>query len=628
VQTSFLRQFAPQSLHLLFQPKDTGNPGFDFNNHLELYANRRADATDSHGTKFRLCTGNLTRIDLESTLLLGGRVLGRVEIDLGAVDDQEQQYKILAVPYAQKQLGNIDNAVEFVRVIKQAVSAGVEADPRTLQIWASYGYNEITSRYAEVLRNNPTLAQRAKTSPSDAATLAEFKATIIQDVLTEIAVIGMELTAITTTNEDRLLDEPEEVELFSTRDQKLTRPEIEDLRELRYEMAFDHDTAGPFAAELKAICAKISPAHSSGFVNDEETQFQNYLAETFEAGGVSQENLQDIQESHERVTEQYSEGGVVSLHMSDGEKFVVDGTLEEDVNEDYLPQEAKQIASDIRHLFTEGEDMATIDEFIELALNRIYGDPTNKADRTNRTMRAVTTVASQRSPVEYTYRISVYPNREERAYVREVLDTLLESTQRDFIFRAMNRSTAFRGFHNAIAQATDVRSLITTIQDAYQARVTKNISVKMFTALDTLYKLRRAGFESTAIQVIRTVDGKERTFRPAVPVISLAKTIAVRDLRQLATKMHTLPAQERERVSRILRTERPEVYSRIVDGLLEMVAQATQGKKLYLKFAFYQDRKTGKPNEPHNMIHLLTGPDTAAIWEALKASGIQEPIAA
>ena len=39
--------------------------------------------------------------------------------------------------------------MEFVRVIKQAVSAGVAADPRSLQIWASWAYDEINNRYAK-----------------------------------------------------------------------------------------------------------------------------------------------------------------------------------------------------------------------------------------------------------------------------------------------------------------------------------------------------------------------------------------------------------------------------------------------------------------------------------------------
>jgi len=363
--------------------------------------------------------------------------------------------------------------------------------------------------------------------------------------------------------------------------------------------------------------------------------------------GTQEVGLEALLESHERVTEQYSEGGVVSLHMSDGERFVVDGTLEDDVTEDYLPQDAKVIASDIRHLFIDGEDMETLDGFIEFSLNRIYGDPSDKDARVTRTMRSVSTrleptrlradgTCHQSKPVgtrtalfEYTYRVSVYPNREERQYVREVLDILLEAMQRDFILRSMNRSAAFRAFHNAIAEASDVRALITTIQEAYQARLKHSISIKMFTALNTLYEVKRARFESTAVQVIKNVDGRERTFIPAIPVIAIARKIPTRELRTLATAMHTLPNQERERICRLLRDERPELYGRILNGLLAMIQSASQGKRMYLRFAFYQDRQTGRPNEAHNMIHLLTAADTATVWESLKASsGVAEPVAA
>jgi hypothetical protein len=102
---------------VLFHPKDTGNPNFDFTNHLQQFANRRIDsAIQSVRAGQRLqptYSGNLTRIDLESHQLIGGRVLGRVEIGLGSPDDDEHNYKILAVPYAEKQLGNNnDDAVE------------------------------------------------------------------------------------------------------------------------------------------------------------------------------------------------------------------------------------------------------------------------------------------------------------------------------------------------------------------------------------------------------------------------------------------------------------------------------------------------------------------------------------
>src|SRR5213078_1919855 len=110
-----------------------------------------------------------------------------------------------------------------------------------------------------------------------------------------------------STNEDRLLDEPNEVELFSNRDQQMTRQETEDLRELRWELAFNHDTSGPFASELKAICSKISPAHASGVVYNEESQFQSYLSDEA-ANGTGEEGLEALLDSHERVTEQYTEG--------------------------------------------------------------------------------------------------------------------------------------------------------------------------------------------------------------------------------------------------------------------------------------------------------------------------------
>ena len=640
MQTHLLQRYAPTSLHLLFHPKDTGNPNFDFTNHLQQFANRRINsdsALQSVREKLRLqpnYSGNLTRIDLESIQVIGGRILGRVEMDLGAADGDEQNYKILAVPYAEKQLANNnDDAVEFVRVIKAAVSAGVEADPRSLQIWASYGYDEIKRRYAEVLRNNAGIASRAATSEADATTLAEFKSTIIRDVLIELNALAMELTAITSSNEDRLLDEPEVYETLGIREQQLTPQQKKDLFELRYSELFQHHESGnAFTAELRAICNKLSPAHSSGLKYDEEAQFQAYLADS----GLREEGLEALQESHERVTEQYDEGGVVSLHMSDSEKFIVEGTLEEDVTIEYLPYGARDIALAIQGLFLDGvkvfssnPDDDTIDSYIEMALNRLYGDPADKNARVNRTVRRVTTVKSQRSLVEYTLTKSVYPNGEEREYCREILDILIESMQRDFVLRSINRSKTFRGFYNTIENAPDLRSLIEVIQDAYQARLAKTINVKMFTTLNTLYAVKRARLESTAVRVTKEVDGRVRTFIPAVPVIELAKRIPTRELRKLAVAMHTLPAQERERIARLIRINRPELYNAILDGLLRIVEDASQAKRMYLRFAFYQDRKTGRPNEPHNMIHLLTAADTAIVWKRLiECSGIAEPVAA
>ncbi len=631
MQTQFLKRFAPDSLYLLFHPADTGNPNYDLNTHLEKFANRFIN-DPKNNRKFY--SGNITRIDLESTQLIGGRVLGRVEIDLGSPDETEQQHKILSIPYALKQLNDLDNAKEFVRVIKHAVYAGVEPDPRSLQIWASWAYDEIKNRYAKVSRT---------TSP-DTQTLDELKATVIQQVLTELDAFARTLTAITATNEDRLFEEPKIVDRFP-REEKLSPAERRDLFEQRYEevMSID-DPLSPFASELRSVCSKISRAHASGIVYDDEAQFQSHLTSLADSGQYSDEHLDKLQDAHERVTEQYSEDGVVSLHMSDGERFVVDGTLEDDVNEEYLPSDARAIATELLTLFCDGEQLETIDRFIELSLNRLYGDPSDKDQRVSRTATAIRikpaptrrypdgtchpskSVRTRNWLFQYTYTVSIYRNREERQYVREVLDILLANMQRDFILRSMNRSGAFRAFHNRIANATDLRSLIEVIKDAYQARLRKVINIKMFTALNTLYGCKRANFESNAARITTERNGHLHTIIPAIPVIAMAKQIPVEDLPNLAITLHTLPAQEQERVRKIFRQERPHDYQQIVEDLTASIRTASQGKKMYFRFAFYVDRKTGRPNEAHNKIHLLTATDTALIWQQLKQStGVDQP---
>jgi hypothetical protein len=642
LQLHLLERYAPNSLQLLFHPKDTGNPHFDFTNHLQQYANQKIDA-DSAIASVRASqrlqptySGNLRRIDLESHQLVGGRVLGRVEIGLGSPDNDEQHYKILTVPYAEKHLGTNSDAVEFVRLIKAAVSAGVEPDPRSLQIWATWAYDEIKHRYARVLHDNPTLAKRAAISPAYAEPLAQFKRNIIRDVLTELNTLAMELIAITTTNEDRLLDEPEVYE-SSIRAQQLTPQERKDLFELRYSELFpDDEPANSFAAELRAICSKLSPAHASGTPHDDEAQFQSFLSDVYQSGKLDDDSLEALQTSHERVIEQWSEGGVVSLHMSDSEQFVVEGTLEEDVTFEYLPVEARSIALAIRQSFLAGAKVFsndpkddTIDSYIETALDRLYGDPADKRARVNRTVRRVTTIAGQRSPVEYTLTKTVYPNADEREYCRAILDILIEGMQRDFILRTINRSKLFRTFYNAIDNASDGRSLKAIIQDAYQARLAHAINIKMFTTLNTLYTVKRARLESTLLRLTNDGDGRVRTLIPAVPVIELARTIPTKELRTLAIAMHTLPHQEPEKISRFLQANRPALYTAILTGLLKIVADASQRKRMYLRFAFYKNPQTGRPNEPHNMIHLLTAADTEIVWKKLiELSGVPQPAAA
>lgn len=592
MQTQFLQKYAPNSLHLVYHAIDTGSPGHDMSEHISRFAHRR--------------------IDIESTELIGGRVIGHVEHDLGPANEAELQYRILSVSYAETQLNSNIDAVEFVRVIKAAVSAGVDPDPRSFQIWASWAYEQCKSRP-------------------------------VADVLKDLAMMAMELTAVTSTKDERLLDEPEVEEFhgpihcYTDTDPTSSKEERETERRQLFQQRCDeilnHKDASnsAFTAELQSITRKLSRSHSTANLFDEQAQFNEYLADLIDQGECNPEAIQD---SHDRVTEQYDEGGVVSLHMSESEKFVVDGTLDEDVDASYLPTDAAEIVDEIKEMFVNGVPMysndplqETIEGYIAFRLNQIYGDPSDERNRTRRTMRGIG--SSKGQLYEYTYVISSYPNREVRQYVSEVLEQIVENMKRDFIFNTMHRSGAFRSFMQRIQNARETQELTATIKDAYQARVNGTITIKMFTALNTIYRATHARFESTGLRVTRTEDGRTRTFLVAAPTINVARTIATRDLRQLAVLLQTLPGQERERVRKIFKAERAGLYQRIQDGLSEIVRQASYKKLLYLRFAFYEDQASGKANAPENMIHLLVKEDKAAIWEQLKeVSGLKQPAAA
>src|SRR5258708_4648577 len=118
--TAFLRRYAPTSLILLYRPEDTGSPGHDISEHISRFSARR--------------------IDIEETQIVGGRVIGHVEHDLGPADEAELQSRICTIGYAERKLESNANAVEFVRVIKECAG---DTDPRSLQIWAAWAYDQI-----------------------------------------------------------------------------------------------------------------------------------------------------------------------------------------------------------------------------------------------------------------------------------------------------------------------------------------------------------------------------------------------------------------------------------------------------------------------------------------------------
>src|SRR5260370_13984547 len=114
----------------------------------------------------------------------------------------------------------------------------------------------------------------------------------------------MQLMARRGSKEGTLRDKPEGYEFcssphYSDNPNPCQRRE---LFELRCEQILDkRDTTDPFTAELRSICSKLSRAHSTGNVYDEESQFQSYLRDQADAG-AGEENLEALVDSHERVT--------------------------------------------------------------------------------------------------------------------------------------------------------------------------------------------------------------------------------------------------------------------------------------------------------------------------------------
>lgn len=787
LQTHLLEKYAPNSLALLYRPVDTGNPGHDMSEHISRFKTHRTD--------------------IEETQLIGGRVIGHIEHDLGPADEAELQHRILTIPYAEKCLDSNPDAVEFVRVIKECAG---DTDPRSLQIWASWAYDEIKTGFDNY-------------SEASGISAAEHKARVVTEVLTKLGRMAMELTAVTATSEEQLLAEPEVYEYFGQEhcytdgDDERERQTLFDLR--CRELLDKQDTTDPFTAELRSITNKISRSHASSSRRSEAEVFESYLQDE----GIKEEELETLVEDFERVTEQYTEDGATSLHMSDGERFIVDGTLEEDIDQDYLPFQVKEIVPELRNLFTNGtkvssenEDEYTIGTFIEHQLDLIYGNRSDREARTVRTTRSIAYLPSElkslipeieqllsttrnrnvvrkfiqeqlqarfghsrhqvtplkanqwqtpadragtkrlrrmincargdKKPsdpidnarstlyrllpsiakgtltidnaglLEFEETTSVYANAEVRRYVEEVLNQIIQNMARDFILNSLNRSPRFRGFFQALQAATDTRALIACIQAAYDARKTGKLSIKLFTALSTIYGVKRAELESIPLRrnafeerqfaeetlnlivqnmarniarmnpqaspafrsALRTLEitsdielltnelraahesklagnlttkmfaalntiyetkrallesqpfcrepQDDRLFTISTCLLNEASAIPTKQLRKLAIRIHTLPLQERERVRNSLREVRQGLYQRIKDGLAVIVNCASAKKLMYLRFAFYEDRKTGAPNEPHNMVHLLTQADRAEVWELLKKkSRLPEP---
>lgn len=243
--------------------------------------------------------------------------------------NHSQEVKIAAPEYAARRLGNAEDAAEFVRCLR--LIAGADASALYTQQLASHYYAE------------------AKRRPAN-------------EVLKEMALLGLKLSAVTATNEQLEFadeeaalmfdDDAGDAELFAHEAEQLSPSECRSrwfeyaARVLGEAEAREH----VFADELRAQTRSIYRKQAGGFADDEFAEHMGDLS----AATADDDEFGALLDSFERAYEQYDEGAVVSLHMTDGERKIACGDLDEDTDADSLPECVRHLADELCDLYTSG----------------------------------------------------------------------------------------------------------------------------------------------------------------------------------------------------------------------------------------------------------------------------------
>jgi len=491
-------QFERPSLRQIFTPASTGSPRQDLYNHLSGLP-------------------QLARLDFEDHTVAGNLIV-RIEPDLGSSSEPEKETKIVSVPYAERIFGNNADAVEFVRCVK--LIAGEDGRARELQTIASYYYKE------------------AKARPAG-------------DVLKEMGLLALHLSSVTATEDERAFGDASETEIetagayFSDSDvESLSDRRAASMRraaEILGETEITH--ADVFGLELRAAASHLSHK-TSGFTYDE---FAAHLAE-MDAATETAEEADALLLNYEAVYEQYDEDHVVSLHMSDGERVIVVGTLDDDVDENSLPEEARYLASEQRRLYLGGTPLDEINETLEAEIDLIY------QERVERTMRVLVSIKGETIELPRTVKVLRYA--EEREQVRFVLEKLLEQLTADFHSRACHANPLYRAFHRRIRRAQTAGEVAAAIKEAYQAKEEGRLTLSQFTALNTVAKSQylkceppslpapiRQRFVGQLLREIETASARKLTFL----------RWAMYGQNRPDHTIHKLPRQDRSRIWEVLK---------------------------------------------------------------------------
>lgn len=232
--------------------------------------------------------------------------------------DHSQEVKIATPEYAARRLGNAEDAAEFIRCLH--LIAGRDASALYLQQLASHYY-------------------------------AESKRRPVAEVLKEMAMIGFEMAAVTATTE-QLEFGGDELPFFVEEVAHLSPEEARALSAERASQVLGEDEPAerPFEFELRAQTRLVYRKRAQAFEHDE---FSEHLSEV-SASTEDDEAFGSYLDSFERVQEQYDEGLAVSLHMTDGERKIACGDLDEDVDDESLPECARHLGEELRRLYTSG----------------------------------------------------------------------------------------------------------------------------------------------------------------------------------------------------------------------------------------------------------------------------------
>ena len=519
---SALREFAPVNSPLFaYRIESSGSPMNDWARHLSAH--------------------QLFRRELEENSVLGGNVVVRVEE--GDETPALERVKILSLTYATRVFGNSDDAKEFVRCVKSI------CDPQAAQ----FELEQIASHYYRECRKRS-----------------------VPEVLKEMALLGMEMTRVTASVND-LEIERTETEIGEI---KLTERDEKRVREAQKNLPPLAELTPNFNAEMEFVRSKLSRGTITKAANDEFAAY--YLSET----GKTLDELDDDFRRFD-AQEQFDEDGLLGVRMSGSAHTEVVLELDGEITAEYLPQDAQPLAKMLQLIFVGFEiggraaqaarhfvacrkientdnirareafrlnapfnetampnasefavlplERGEILEWIDLNLDALYSREVVRSARR-------VGVGKNGEFIEFMVNQTVNPDYSEKQYASQILQILLEQTERDFHLVALRRNVVYQSIYLQIRRAKDTAILSQTAEIARRAKDEKRLSLKEYTALSTVAKSQFARLAG---------------MRPSPALYRLEKEISRSDSRKIgylkwamygtncpAHPVHELPRQE------------------------------------------------------------------------------------